>query len=312
MAESLRQVGHAIEVQDLCKCYRTHTVLDRVSLTADHGRTLALIGHNGAGKTSLLKILLGLSRPTTGHVRVLGQNPEHAQAELRRKHGFLPEHVAFHGAMSGREVLRFYARLKRLPRRDVDELLEQVGMSGAADRRINTYSKGMRQRLGLAQALLGNPALLLLDEPTTGLDPFLRRDLYDIVHARRDLGAAVLICTHSLDEIEQRADCIAIMRQGKLIAQGSLDALRQATGLPVRIRVATVPGQARAVAEALGSGVDLQKVNDRSVHLDCLETEKLGFLRRIAEQPERVRDVEIQAPRLEQIYAHYVGEGKPQ
>ena len=304
--------GHAVELQDLCKHYGDHSVLDQVSLTAEHGHILALIGHNGAGKTSLLKILLGLSRPTGGRVRVLGRDPGQSKAELRRRHGFLPEHVAFHGAMRGREVLSFYARLKGLTRRDVDVLLEQVGMSASADRRVNTYSKGMRQRLGLAQALLGNPALLLLDEPTSGLDPFLRRDLYDIVQARRERGAAVLICSHSLDEIEQRADRIAIMRQGRLIAQGSLETLRQATGLPVRIRVVTVPGQAAAVAEALGNKACLRKVNERSVHLDCRETEKLGLVRRIAEQPERVRDVQIQPPRLEHIYAHYVGEGKPQ
>ena len=151
--------------------YGALTALTAVSLDGVPGECLALVGHNGAGKTTLMKLLLGLVRPSEGTVRTWAPTRLRPRATTRFQLGFLPETIAFDAAMTGREVLAFYARLKRLAPRTAEPLLERVGLAAAAGHRVGTYRKGMRQRLGLAQALLGRPRLLLLDEPTTGLDP---------------------------------------------------------------------------------------------------------------------------------------------
>jgi Cu-processing system permease protein len=155
--------------------------------------------------------------------------------------GYLPENVSFQAGMTGRELLRFYAGLKRAEAAQCDELLGQVQLAEAAERRLRTYSKGMRQRLGLAQALLGRPRLLLLDEPTNGLDPPLRRQFYDVVQALTRKGATALVSSHVLTEIEARADLIAILRDGELAAFGPLADLREASRLPFRLRLKVRP-----------------------------------------------------------------------
>ena len=167
-----------------------------VDLQLNPGESVALVGHNGAGKTTLMKLMLGLIRPSAGYVRVLGEDPV-ASASVRSRNGvgFLPETIAFNASMTGAEVITFFARLKGVPKAEGRDLLARVGLSDAAGQRVGTYSKGMRQRLGLAQALLGSPRVLLLDEPTTGLDPQLRQNFYAIVSDLRDAGrhrAAVL------------------------------------------------------------------------------------------------------------------------
>lgn len=303
----------SVELEAVAKRYGDKTVVRGVSLSVGAGESLVLVGHNGAGKTTLMKLMLGLTRPSGGRIRILGVDPT-ARAAIggRVALGYLPESVAFHEAMTGREVLRFYAHLKGEPLGHCDALLERVGLGEARGRRVSTYSKGMRQRLGLAQAMLGRPRLLLLDEPTTGLDPALRRYFYEIIAGLRDAGTSVLISSHALHEIEARADRIAIMRQGELVAHGTLAELSAAVRLPVRILIQVQPGQAQQVAERLGQGVDIERVNARSVELRCLGTEKMDILRHIGALGEVVRDVDIVPPRLDEIYMHYMAGVQPQ
>ena len=307
MADIRPDSERVVVAESLCKRYGNKTALSRVSLTLRAGESMALLGHNGAGKTTLLKLFLGVTRPSSGRARILGVDPLQMPANRRVQWGYLPENVAFHAAMTGREVLSFYARLKRDDKARVAELLCRVGLEDAADRRIGTYSKGMRQRLGLAQTLLGSPRVLFLDEPTTGLDPFLRRDLYTITEERRRAGCAVMICTHTLAEVEDRIAKIAILDQGRLVVSGTLDECRERANLPTQIRIRTRSGSAGALGRALGGGVPLDRVNDHSVTLSCVAGDKLRIVARIAEHREWVEDFEVLPPRLEDIYAHYVG-----
>ena len=180
-------------------------------MTCGPGRLSALVGHNGAGKTTLIKLMLGLIRADHGAIRVLNEDPAAGEFSARRQLGYLPENVAFNAALTGRETLAFYARLKQIKPATAWPLLDRVGLMEAADRRVGTYSKGMRQRLGLAQALLGQPRVLLLDEPTTGLDPALRQTFYEILNELRDDGATILISSHALNELEDRAEHVLIM-----------------------------------------------------------------------------------------------------
>jgi Cu-processing system ATP-binding protein len=293
----------AIALDGVSKHYRDHAALGDVSFALPAGACLALLGHNGAGKTTLMKLMLGLIRPTAGQVRVLGQDPAGAALEFRRHLGFLPENVAFHDEMTGRETLVFLARLKGEGKDACDGLLERVGLAFAADRRVKTYSKGMRQRLGLAQALLGQPRILLLDEPTTGLDPMLRQEFFRIIAELAAGGSTVILSSHILTELEARTELVAIMRQGQLAAWGSLEELRGQAGLPIRIKLST-PGNAKAVAERLG-GLTLEHVNDHAVELTCPVPDKMAVLRHIAAVGGLVTDMDIHPPSLDDLYVHF-------
>ena len=300
----------AIQLESVGKRYGDQAALSDVSLAVAKGERLALLGHNGAGKTTLIKLLLGLTRPSAGRVAVLGVGPQEPDfVALRRQIGYLPESIALYDAMTGEEMLAFFAGLKGQSRAVCRDLLERLGLAPAARRRVRTYSKGMRQRLGLAQALLGDPGLVLLDEPTTGLDPALRLQFFEILEDLKAAGATVIISSHALTEIESRVDRLAILSQGRLVADGSLEALRAAAGLPVSIRVTSRPGEASRVAEAIGDQGRLTKVNDRAVHFTCPGEDKMALVRRIAALGAPVTDVEIAPPRLEEIYAHFTREG---
>jgi Cu-processing system ATP-binding protein len=278
------------------KSYRKLRALRDVSFELGPGRLSALVGHNGAGKTTLIKLMLGLIHADRGAIRVLDQNPAAGEFSARRLLGYLPENVAFNAALTGRETLTFYARLKQIKPSHAWPLLDRVGLTDAADRRVATYSKGMRQRLGLAQALLGTPRVLLLDEPTTGLDPALRQTFYEILGELRDGGATVLISSHALNELEDRAEHVLIMNRGRLVAQGTLAQLRSLSQLPIRISL-DVSGEISGPAVGGEAGRRTVLVPD--------EEAKMDLIRAAAADP-RVTNIEIAAPTLDDLYAHFL------
>ena len=293
-----------IDISGVSKRFGEIEAVRDVDLALAPGECVALVGHNGAGKSTLFKMILGLARPSAGRIAVLGQDPCGGRAtELRRQLGFLPENVVFPPAMTGRELLDFYARLKRQPVSRNRALLERVGLGDAADRRVGTYSKGMRQRLGLAQALLGAPRVLLLDEPTSGLDPASRQSFYALLGEVRGAGATVLLSSHALSEIEERTDRIAVMSHGRLVACGTLAELRSAADLPVRIRVQLAAGAAGPAQPSAA----WKRLDEGRFEIACVNGAKLAALREVAALG-AVADVEIMPPTLDQIYAHLMQE----
>jgi len=296
-----------ISLADVSKCYVNESVVSNVSFDIQAGESVVLVGHNGAGKTTLMKLMLGLTRSSSGKVRVLGENPSQKKMSNRHKTlGYLPESVAFYEAMTGLEVLVFYGRLKGVEKKECIHLLELVGLSHAEKRRVGTYSKGMRQRLGLAQAMLGEPQLLFLDEPTTGLDPSLRRQFYELIDELHKEGATSVTSSHALHEVEGRANRFMIMKQGHLIANGTLDELYQQAALPVNLTVSVDPGKASSIAERLGSTVNIAHINNQSFDLSCLNKEKMPLIRRISELGDEVNDLQIMPPKLDDIYRHFM------
>jgi Cu-processing system ATP-binding protein len=277
-----------------------------VSFDLREGETVALVGHNGAGKTTLIKLMLGLIRPMSGSIRVLGEDPAAGEFAARRRLGYLPENVSFNAALTGRETLAFYARLKREGRGTVSPLLDRVGLGHAADRRVGTYSKGMRQRLGLAQALLGEPRVLLLDEPTTGMDPALRQSFYEIVEELRRRGATVLLSSHALTELEERAGRVVIMNRGVKVADGTLDELRRIARLPTRIRLKVTDAGLANVPNWLGSVGEWRQVNGHIVEIDAAPDQKIEVLRRAIGEGAPVEDVDVVPPTLDGLYAHFL------
>jgi ABC-2 type transport system ATP-binding protein len=245
----------ALESQALAKTYRGvfsrrgQQALRGLDLTVPAGVAFGLIGPNGAGKTTFIKLLLGVARPTSGSVRVLGGDPE--DLSVRRRIGYLPERLHLPRAFTPRQYLASVARLKgvALPGRELLALLGRVGLGAEAGRRIGGFSKGMRQRLGLAAALVGAPELLVLDEPTDGIDPIGRMEVRALLAEERARGATIFLNSHLLAETERVCDRVAILAAGRLVREGTLEEL---CGNRQRWRVRFAPGAPAALLEAAG------------------------------------------------------------
>ena len=307
MVDIESNADNIISLQAVSKKYSNDYVLNDVNFNVQEGECIVLVGHNGAGKTTLMKLMLGLTRPTSGSVEVLKGNPVLSTAvEQRLSLGYLPESVAFYDAMTGQEVLSFYADLKGATRSECKDLLELVGLSDASKRKIGTYSKGMRQRLGLAQAMLGDPQLLFLDEPTTGLDPILRQHFYELIDKLHKKGATSIISSHALSEVEARANRFVILKKGIMVACGTLDELYKMVNLPIRIQLKIKTSQISVVAERLGSSKNVQEVSEQGIDLLCSKEEKMSLVRHISNIGDAVQDLHIVAPRLDEIYNHFM------
>lgn len=294
---------NAVEIQGVSQRYGSMTVLHDLSLNLGEGEVLGLFGHNGAGKTTSMKLILGLLAPSEGQVKVLGRAPNDPQ--VRRQLGYLPENVTFYPQLSGRETLRHFARLKGAALGQVDELLEQVGLAHAADRRVKTYSKGMRQRLGLAQALLGEPRLLLLDEPTVGLDPIATQDLYQLIDRLRQRGTSIILCSHVLPGVEAHINRAAILAKGRLQAVGSLSQLRAEAGLPVRIRASGISERDSWLQRWTDAGHSARGLSETSLEVVAINGHKLVLLRQLLGESEP-EDIETHQPSLEDLYRYYM------
>ncbi len=220
-----------IEADNLSKQFDDFAAVSDLSLAVGGGELLALLGPNGAGKTTTVRMLSAILRPTRGTARVNGHDVARAPEQVRRSVGLLTEHPGLYARMSGLEYLSFYGQLYGLSRPAIREralrLYERFGMRGEANRRLGDYSKGMRQKVGLIRAMLHDPAVLLLDEPTSAMDPLSARLVREAIATVRADRRAVILCTHNLAEAEELADRIAIISRGRLVALGTPEALKQ-------------------------------------------------------------------------------------
>lgn len=228
---------YAIETENLSKSYDDVPALRGVTLQVAQGEVYGLLGPNGAGKSTLIHVLLGFLKPSAGRVRVLGtSNLEMVHGRV----GYLPERLRYHTRYSAREYLRFLGQFSDMEdttlRERIEEELERVGLGDAADRLLATFSKGMLQRLGVAQALLDDPDLLLIDEPTSGLDPAGQHEVLDLLAEVRSHGHTILLCTHYMDEIEQLCDRVGVLVNGRLAIESEVPKLR-APGTSIAIQV---------------------------------------------------------------------------
>lgn len=223
---------NVIEIRDLTKQYGTKTAVNNLNLDIKKGEVFGLLGPNGAGKTTTILMLLGLTEPTSGSAQICGMDCTRNPLEVKSRVGYLPDNSGFYADMTGRQNLRFTGRLNGLDGQELEErieaLLERVGMTYAADQKTGTYSKGMKQRLGVADVLMKNPEIIIMDEPTLGIDPEGMRQLLQIIDdlARVD-GRTVLISSHQLHQVQQVCDRVGIFVQGSLIACGTLSELEE-------------------------------------------------------------------------------------
>ena len=258
----------AISIQNLTKEFTNPSVFRRgkvvavknLSLTVEAGHVYGLLGPNGSGKSTTMKIVLGLVMPTEGHTFIFDKSSR--DVESREAVGFLPENPYFYKFLTGEETLRFYGKLcglgGKLLRDRTAELLALVGLEDAADRRVGGYSKGMLQRIGLAQALIQEPRRLVLDEPTAGVDPAGSREIRDLILRLKARGITVMLCSHLLSQVQEICDRIGIMHHGELVREGALDdliSIENQTELVLENATPALLADLRARAEATGARV---------------------------------------------------------
>ncbi|MGL1957017.1 MAG: ABC transporter ATP-binding protein [Colwellia sp.] len=290
-----------VSLVDAGKSYNTLDALQSVSMTLNEGEVLGLFGHNGAGKTTMMKLILGVISPSSGNIEVMGMAPDSKEAwHSRSKVGYLPENVSFYEQLTGLEVLTYFAKLKGFSKAQAIDLLEQVGITYAMKRQVKTYSKGMRQRLGLAQAFIGEPKLLLLDEPTVGLDPIATGDFYKTVDQLKSNGSSIILCSHVLPGVEQHIDRAMILSSGKLLAMGTLTELRQQAALPIMVKP-------QGVHEAIRQNENLKAYLTHASDdiLQVPEKEKLKVLRALL-RLDTLQDIHFESANLEQVYQHFL------
>jgi len=218
-----------VETQDLTKSYDGVTVVDHLTLHITEGEIFGLLGPNGAGKTTTILMLLGLTEPVAGGAQVCGYNPTREPMSVKRMVGYMPEKVGFYENLTARENLDFIAQLNNISRTEanarIDELLAAVGISEMVDRKVSEFSRGMKQRLGIADALVKSPKLVFLDEPTAGLDPEGINQITDLISTLPKMGTTVVLCSHRLYEVQRVCNSIGILSKGKMVIQGTLDDL---------------------------------------------------------------------------------------
>ena len=296
-----------IELRDVVVRFGRVEALRGASLSLPAGQVVLLAGPNGAGKTTLMSVLLGLVRPQRAEVRV-GGAPGRIDHAFKAALGYLPESVAFAEHATGRQVLSFFARARGVPRRRVDEVLEEVGLAHAARRAVRGYSRGMRQRLGLAQAILAEPPLLVLDEPTGGLDAEGVTVLWDVVRRWRDAGRTVLLSSHELGGLERRIDRLTVVRRGRVVADGTPEGLRRRLGQPDEVRLRWRQGVEETVRAGLGARLREAGAEGLEAHEDELRfrvgpEHLLDALGVVTEARAHVEDLRVEPPTLDALYA---------
>jgi ABC-2 type transport system ATP-binding protein len=279
----------AIEVRDLRKDYGPIEAVRGVSFEVDRGEVFGLLGPNGAGKTTTVEILEGYRRRSGGDVRVLGHDPAERDRDMQQRVGIVLQSCGFYPRVTVREAVEHFSKAYERPR-DAGETIDLVGLGEKADARTKDLSGGQRRRLDLALALVGDPELIFLDEPTTGFDPAARRTAWGVVRTLKELGKTVLLTTHYLEEAQALADRVAIVKEGRIVAEGPPDQLR--------------PGSSRYRVSYLSDG-------NRVEHQTDDPTELLHRLTRDAiARGERLEGLEVTRPTLEEVYLELTSDGR--
>ena len=302
----------AIELQNVAKHYGDVVALANLDLEIDEGEVFGFLGPNGAGKSTTINLLLDFVRPTVGSVQVLGHDAHEESVAVRQRTGVLPEAFGVYERLTGTEHVEFAIESKEVEG-DPVAVLDRVGLDQTdAERKAGEYSKGMRQRLALGMALVGEPDLLILDEPSTGLDPNGAREMREIVREENDRGATVFFSSHILGQVEAVCDRVGILRDGELVAQDSVEGLRDAVGTEstLRITVDTIDEDVLDDVRAI-EGVSTVTPGDGSVDVACTDEAKTAVLTTFEDGGMPVSDFTTEEASLEELFAAYTREDEP-
>ena len=310
----------AIRTRALTKKYGEFTAVNNLDLEVSQGEIFGLLGPNGAGKTTTILMLLGLSEATKGEAEVVGLDPARFPLEVKRRVGYLPDNVGFYATLTGRENLRYTARLNGLEREEgearIEALLQQAGLAQAADSRVDTYSRGMRQRLGIADTLIKDPDVVILDEPTVAIDPEGVAEVLALIRSlARDRGVTLLLASHLLHQVQSVCDRVGIFVAGRMVAQGPMSELadRLSEG-PVTVEVA-VEGEAADIERVLRSVPDIEQVerDERDPRLWLVRADRDvrdEVARALVSEGLPLRQLRRSGDELDEIYRRYFQEGE--
>jgi len=304
--------GPAIRIQDLTKKYGTTTAVDRISLTVDTGEVFGLLGPNGSGKTTTILMLMGLTDVTSGTAEVLGLDPARQPLAVKRRIGYMPDAVGFYDNMTARQNLRYTGRLAGLAEdllaRRIVEALARVELTEVADRPVGNFSRGMRQRLGLADALLKSPQLVILDEPTNGLDPHATHEFLELIDSLRRDRVTVLLSSHLLDRVQSVCDRVALFNHGRIALHGTVPELAaKVLGSGYRIRVEAEGKDIRGVLAAV-KGARSVHANDTYHEVLAASDIRPDLVSAVTSAGGRLFGLGIRQMSLDEVYSAYFKE----
>jgi ABC-2 type transport system ATP-binding protein len=299
----------AIQLDGVTKRFGDVTALQNLELTVEDSEIYGFLGPNGAGKSTTINVLLDFIRPTSGAATVLGMDAQRESEAIRERIGVLPDGYDVYDRLTGRQHLEFTIDSKRADD-DPEALAERVGIPDAIDRKAGGYSKGMTQRLVLAMALVGDPDLLILDEPSTGLDPNGAREMREIIRAENDRGATVFFSSHILEQVEAVCDRVGILRSGELVAEDSIESLRASIDSGSQLSVAVADPERAAEAARGVQGVRDVRVDGDAVVVSLDGGGKTTVLSAIEDAGVEVTDFATQEASLEELFAAYTEDGE--
>ncbi|RMF01871.1 MAG: ABC transporter ATP-binding protein [Chloroflexi bacterium] len=299
-----------LKSNNLTKRYKKFTAVDNLNLKIHQGEVFGLLGPNGSGKTTTILMLLGLTEPTSGSVQVLGFDPARQPLSVKARVGYMPDQVGFYDNLTAKENLAYIARLNGMSRTEaanrIDEALEQVGLADVANKRVGTFSRGMRQRLGVADVLIKQPQLIIMDEPTQGLDPQAAHDFLDIIRGLKSQGITVLLSSHLLPQVQEVCDRVGLFHKGKMVLEGTVPELaQQVLGGAYRIHLeADAPD---TLTDALRSLAGVVNVNhhQRMFEVEAQKDLRPEAARAVLDTGGRLLALNIELPGLDEIYSRY-------
>lgn len=304
-----------VEVKNLVKRYGAVEAVAGLDLTVRPGEVFGLLGPNGSGKTTMILVLLGLTEPTSGDVRILGLDPLRKPLAVKSAVGYLPDAVGFYDTMTARENLTYTARLMGLDRREADRriasALERVRLAGNADRPVAGFSHGMKQRLGVAEVLVKDCRVAILDEPTNGLDPQSTSELLSLIRELRDDGRTILLSSHMLSLVQSICDRVALIHKGRIGLTGDVDELRShVLGGTFVIEVEATDIDLDSAFSDIGAVGRVERIGEHLVHLHAAADIRPDIARRVTKLDGKLIRLAMHRPSLEDVYARYYEEVK--
>lgn len=301
-----------IQARGLVKRYGPVTAVDGVDFSVHRGEVFGLLGPNGSGKTTTILMLLGLTEPTAGTVRVLGLDPARQPLSVKARVGYLPDQVGFYDGLTARQNLAYIARLNGLPRAEAGKRigagLERMGLAGAADKPVKTFSRGMRQRLAVAELLLKRPQIIIMDEPTLGLDPDAARLFIRIIRELRDDGITVLLSSHLLHQVQEVCDRVALFHHGRILAEGSVEELARAVlhgGYQVVLHVENGSAELETRLRDITEVLEVQHHAPSRYVLKATADVRPQAAEAAVMAGGQLKALNIEVPDLDEIYARY-------